>query len=102
VLTTLVAIVPSAGALLLFWIALRAILQADRRERLAMARMEAAQDRAAAAAGAAGDSGVDVRAGTRVDGGEKPSAGSSDTADGDPGQPDGGSPGRTRQAHEGL
>jgi threonine/homoserine/homoserine lactone efflux protein len=48
--TTLVAIVPSAGALFLFWIALRAMLQADRRERLAQARIEAAEDRAAAEA----------------------------------------------------
>jgi len=53
VLTTLVAIVPSAGALFLFWVALRAILQADRRERLAQARQEAAEDAAAAAAEAA-------------------------------------------------
>jgi hypothetical protein len=53
--TTLVAIVPSIGALFLFWVALRAILQADRRERRAQARIEAAEDRAAAeaAAGAA-------------------------------------------------
>jgi threonine/homoserine/homoserine lactone efflux protein len=53
VLTTLVAIVPSAGALFLFWIALRAILQADRRERVAQARIEAEEDRAAARAAAA-------------------------------------------------
>jgi len=51
--TTLVAIVPSAGALFLFWIALRAILQADRRERLAQARIEAAQDAEDAARAAA-------------------------------------------------
>ncbi len=61
-LTTLVAIVPSVGALFLFWIALRAILQADRRERLAQARNEAAEDAAAARAapgtGSAGD--VDI------------------------------------------
>jgi len=50
VLTTLVAAVPSAGALFLFVIALRAILQADRRERLAQARLEAAEDAAAAEA----------------------------------------------------
>jgi threonine/homoserine/homoserine lactone efflux protein len=43
VLNSLVAIVPSAGALFLFWLALRAILQADRRERAALARMDRAQ-----------------------------------------------------------
>jgi len=47
--TTLVAVIPSVGVLFLFWIALRAILQADRRERLAQARLDAAEDAAAAA-----------------------------------------------------
>jgi hypothetical protein len=53
--TTLVAIVPSIGALFLFWVALRAILQADRRERLAVARADARQDRTQAQKAAAAD-----------------------------------------------
>jgi hypothetical protein len=44
--TTLVAAVPSVGVLFLFWIALRGILQADRRERVAQARIEAEEDAA--------------------------------------------------------
>jgi hypothetical protein len=39
----LVALVPSIGVLLIFWIGIRALLQADRRERAAQARIEAAQ-----------------------------------------------------------
>ncbi len=39
----LVAVVPSAGVLLVFWIAIRALVQADRRERVAQARIEAAE-----------------------------------------------------------
>jgi hypothetical protein len=38
----LISLVPSIGALFLLWITLRAIFQADRRERAAMARLEAA------------------------------------------------------------
>lgn len=49
----LISLVPSIGALFLLWITLRAIFQADRRERLALARFEAEEDRAAAAAVAA-------------------------------------------------
>lgn len=46
------ALVPSIGVGLLFWFAIRSIVQADRRERVAMARMdaeerEAGRDRAA-------------------------------------------------------
>jgi hypothetical protein len=41
----LVSIVPSAGALFLFWLALRAIFQADRRERAAIASYESGRDR---------------------------------------------------------
>lgn len=44
-------LLPTIGVSLLFWYVLRLILSADRRERLAMARFEAEQDRAAAAAG---------------------------------------------------
>ena len=39
----LVALVPSIGVLFIFWIAMRALLQADRRERAAQARIEAAE-----------------------------------------------------------
>ena len=52
-MTTLVAVIPSVGVLFLFWLALRAILQADRRERVAQARLDAAED-AAIAGGATG------------------------------------------------
>ena len=41
----LVSIVPSVGALFILWITLRAIFQADRRERAALARFEAESDR---------------------------------------------------------
>ncbi len=41
----LTAVLPSAGVLLIFWLAMRAILQADRRERSAQARIEAAEGR---------------------------------------------------------
>jgi hypothetical protein len=37
----LIALLPSLGALFIFWIGLRALLQADRRERAAEARFEA-------------------------------------------------------------
>jgi hypothetical protein len=43
VLGFLVALVPSIGVLLIFWIGMRALLQADRRERAAQARIEAAE-----------------------------------------------------------
>jgi threonine/homoserine/homoserine lactone efflux protein len=39
----LVALVPTIGVLFIFWIGLRALLQADRRERAAQARIEAAE-----------------------------------------------------------
>ena len=38
---TLLAIVPSAGVLFLFWLAIRGMLSADRRERAAVAKFEA-------------------------------------------------------------
>lgn len=53
----LTAIVPSLGVLFLFVLAIRAIFQADRRERLAQAQLER-QDRATAATDLAGD-GID-------------------------------------------
>lgn len=34
------AVIPSAGVLFLFWLGIRAMLQADRRERQVVARME--------------------------------------------------------------
>jgi threonine/homoserine/homoserine lactone efflux protein len=37
------AVIPSIGVLFLFWVAIRAILEADRRERSAQARTEAAE-----------------------------------------------------------
>ena len=43
VLAFLAAVLPSAGVLLIFWFAIRAMLQADRRERSAQARIEAAE-----------------------------------------------------------
>jgi threonine/homoserine/homoserine lactone efflux protein len=39
----LTALLPSAGVLLIFWIAVKAMLEADRRERSAQARFEAAE-----------------------------------------------------------
>jgi threonine/homoserine/homoserine lactone efflux protein len=41
VIAFLIALLPSLGALLIFWIGIRALLQADRRERAAQARFEA-------------------------------------------------------------
>jgi hypothetical protein len=38
-----IALVPSIGVLAIFWIAIRAMVQADRRERIAQARIELAQ-----------------------------------------------------------
>ncbi|SDS16290.1 hypothetical protein SAMN04489860_0939 [Paraoerskovia marina] len=40
----LAALVPSIGVGLLFWFAMRAVIRADRNERLAVARMEAEED----------------------------------------------------------
>jgi hypothetical protein len=42
----LLALVPSAGVLFLFWIVIKGIVEADRRERIAQARLEKRQDRA--------------------------------------------------------
>lgn len=44
VLAGLVALVPSVGVGLIFWYAMRAVVQADRRERAALARLEAEAD----------------------------------------------------------
>ena len=56
VVEVVAAVVPSVGVGLLFWLALRAILQADRRERAALAALEAEEDRAAAQAARAASS----------------------------------------------
>ncbi len=50
----LLAVLPSAGVLFIFWIGMRALLGADRRERLAQARIEAAEDAARGSAGPTG------------------------------------------------
>jgi threonine/homoserine/homoserine lactone efflux protein len=50
----LIALLPSIGVLFIFWIGIRALVQADRRERAAQARIEAAErlrNRAATASG---------------------------------------------------
>ncbi len=39
----LIALLPSVGVLLIFWVGIRALVQADRRERAAQARIEAAE-----------------------------------------------------------
>ncbi len=43
----LTALVPSAGVLFLFWLGIRALLEADRRERSAQARIAAQTPRSA-------------------------------------------------------
>lgn len=48
-LDVVAALVPSVGVGLLFWFAMRAIIRADRRERAAIAHLEAAADRAESA-----------------------------------------------------
>lgn len=50
VVAFLVALVPSAGVLFVFWLGIRALVQADRRERAAQARIEAAERRVKAGA----------------------------------------------------
>ena len=47
VLQALAALVPSVGVGLLFWLALRSIIRADRTERAAMARLDLEERRAA-------------------------------------------------------
>jgi hypothetical protein len=48
-LTALAALIPSIGVGLLFWYAMRAVVNADRTEREALARMDAAERAAQAA-----------------------------------------------------
>jgi hypothetical protein len=48
------AVIPSIGVLFLFWLVIRAIIEADRRERSAQARIEAAERAANAPGGSRG------------------------------------------------
>ncbi|MFF3065368.1 hypothetical protein ACFVQ3_12475 [Oerskovia sp. NPDC057915] len=50
------ALIPSVGVGILFYFAMRAIIRADRNERLAMAELDAQAERAEVAARPAGDS----------------------------------------------
>lgn len=50
------ALIPSVGVGILFYFAMRAIIRADRNERLAMAELDAQADRAEARARASEDS----------------------------------------------
>ena len=50
VLIALGALLPSAGVAFLFYVVIKAMLEGDRRERLAHSRWEADQERAAASA----------------------------------------------------
>jgi hypothetical protein len=45
VVSSLIAVVPTAGVLFMFWVGIRALVQADRRERQAQARIEAVERR---------------------------------------------------------
>jgi hypothetical protein len=51
VVAFLLAVLPSAGVLFVFYLGIKALVEADRRERLAQARIERAQDGAARSAG---------------------------------------------------
>jgi len=57
--SSLIAVVPTAGVLFLFWVGIRALVQADRRERQAQARIEALERREDRGRG--GDPAPDVR-----------------------------------------
>jgi threonine/homoserine/homoserine lactone efflux protein len=63
----LAALVPSAGVLFLFWLGIRALLEADRRERSAQARITAADRRSAAGSQPAADT-AERPAGTAAEG----------------------------------
>lgn len=62
VLKVIAALVPSAGILFLFWLALKSLVEADRRERAAEAKLNRAK-RDADRAGSAGASGAERSAG---------------------------------------
>lgn len=55
VMQFLAALVPSAGVFFLFWLGIRAVVEADRRERAAQARIAAATARHIPAEGGAGE-----------------------------------------------
>jgi hypothetical protein len=59
----LIALVPSVGVGLLFWLALRAMVNGDRREREALARMEREERRKAAGVDTAPAVAADERGG---------------------------------------
>jgi hypothetical protein len=65
----LAALLPSVGVLLIFWFAIRALLQADRRERTAQARIEAQSAPIAAAQERIGAAQERIGADTTPDGG---------------------------------
>lgn len=60
----LLAVLPSAGVLFLFWVGIRALVHADRRERLAQNRIEREQDEQAARAARDGAAGTGPAPGT--------------------------------------
>ncbi len=47
IVPVLAAVLPSLGVGVLFWLAMRALMNADRSERMAMARLDAAERRRA-------------------------------------------------------
>jgi len=49
------ALLPSAGVAFLFYLVMKAMLEGDRRERLAHSKWEAEQDRSASTSGQSGD-----------------------------------------------
>ena len=55
VLIALGALLPSAGVAFLFYVVIKAMLEGDRRERLAHSKWEADQDRSTSAAGQSND-----------------------------------------------
>ncbi len=61
------ALLPPVGVGLIFWVAMRAIVHADRRERAAIARLEAAEGAAAPHRDAAGPVAADVDGPAPVD-----------------------------------
>lgn len=66
------ALLPPIGVGLIFWVVMRAIVQADRRERAAMARLEAAEDAAAAHGATSGPAAADVASSAPRDGADEP------------------------------
>jgi hypothetical protein len=69
VFSSLIAVVPTAGVLFLFWVGIRALVQADRRERQAQARIEAAERLDHARTGRESAAGNPVNGGSETAGG---------------------------------